>query len=422
MLHEGVTVTVTSGNDLWDCGVYILTLSTVAMNTTNFRGYRKYGSRHPIKIALIGSRGIPPRYGGTETFVYELSKRLKEDFDIYVTSEGDGFYMDEYKGIKRIHIWAKHTPTMTLPAIYDIIATLYLLKKVPDINLLFYVAPDGAYAAILAKLARKKTIVSTDGVEWQRLFARMKYVPLFNKPMYLLTMLALFFAEFFACKIPDATIADSIAIKNYIERRWKPKKVIYIAYGIRQLPQIDEEKQRTILHKLGLERHGYYLTVGRIVAENNIHMEIQAFTQAKTSKKLVIVGPTNPEDPYVKYLYKLKKDDQRIIFTGPIYDTTILSTLRANCKAYIHAYTVGGTNPSLLEQLQYNRPILTYDVPFHREILREKGIYFKTTEELRQKIEEIDNKDVTIQWNPPKIFTWQHVANTYKQLFKQLVR
>jgi glycosyltransferase involved in cell wall biosynthesis len=235
-------------------------------------------------------------------------------------------------------------------------------------------------------------------------------------------MLALFFAEFFACKIPDATIADSIAIKHHIERRWKPKKVIYIAYGIRQLPQIDEEKQRTILHKLGLERHGYYLTVGRIVAENNIHMEIQAFTQAKTSKKLVIVGPTNPKDPYVKYLYKLKKDDQRIIFTGPIYDITILSTLRANCKAYIHAYTVGGTNPSLLEQLQYNRPILTYDVPFHREILREKGIYFKTTEELRQKIEEIDNKDVTIQWNPPKIFTWQHVANTYKQLFKQLVR
>jgi len=392
------------------------------MNISTSREYRKYSLRHRIKVALIGSRGIPPRYGGTETFVYELSRRFKEDFDIYVTCEDNGFYMDEYEGIKRIHIWAKHTPTMTLPVIYDIIATLYLLRKVPDINLLFYVAPDGAYAAILAKLVGKRTVVSTDGVEWQRLLTRIKYAPLSHKPMYLLAMFALFLAEFFACKIPDATIADAITIKHNIERRWKPKKAIYIAYGVRQLPQIDEEKQKTILHKLGLEKHGYYLTVGRIVAENNIHMEIQAFAQAKISKKLVIVGPINPSDPYVKYLYKLKKDDPRIILTGPIYDTATLSTLRANCKAYIHAYTVGGTNPSLLEQLQYNRPILAYDVPFHREILREKGIYFKTTEELRQKIEEIDNKEVTIQWNPPKIFTWQHVANTYKQLFKQLVR
>jgi glycosyltransferase involved in cell wall biosynthesis len=375
-----------------------------------------------VKVALIGSRGIPPRYGGAETFVYELSKRLKEDFDVYVTCEDDGFYLDEHEGVRRVHIWARHTPTMTIPTIYDIVATLYLLKKAPDIDILFYVAPDGAYATALAKLARKKTVVSTDGIEWQRLLTRIKYVPPLHKPIYLLTALAMFFAEFLTCKIPDATIADAVAIKHYIERRWKPKKAVYVAYGVRQLPQIDEERQKTILHKLGLEKHGYYLTVGRIVAENNIHMEIQAFIQAKTNKKLVIVGPINPSDPYVKYLQKLKKDDPRIIFTGPIYNTVILSALRANCKAYIHAYTVGGTNPSLLEQLQYNRPILAYDVPFHREILREKGIYFKTAEELRQKIEELENKEVTIQWNLPKIFTWQYVANIYRQLFRQLAR
>jgi len=390
--------------------------------TDSERSFKQDVVSRRVKVALIGSRGIPPRYGGAETFVYELSRRLKEDFDVYVTCEDDGFYLDEYEGVRRVHIWARHTPTMTIPVIYDIVATLYLLKKVPDIDILFYVAPDGAYAAALAKLARKKTVVSTDGIEWQRLLTRIKYVPPLHKPIYLLTALAMFLAEFLACKIPDATIADAVAIKHYIERRWKSKKTIYVAYGVRQLPQIDEEKQKMNLHKLGLEKHGYYLTVGRIVAENNIHMEIQAFTQAKTNKNLVIVGPINPSDPYVKYLYKLKKDDPRIIFTGPIYNTTLLSALRANCKAYIHAYTVGGTNPSLLEQLQYNRPILAYDVPFHREILREKGIYFKTTEQLRQKIEEIDNKDITIQWNPPKVFTGQHVANTYKQLFKQLAR
>jgi len=88
------------------------------------------------KIALVGSRGIPPRYGGAETFVYELSKRLKDHFDVYVTCESDYFGIDEYEGIKRVHIWAKHTPTTTIPIIYDIIATLYLLKKVKDIRVI----------------------------------------------------------------------------------------------------------------------------------------------------------------------------------------------------------------------------------------------------------------------------------------------
>jgi len=376
--------------------------------------------RRRLKIALVGSRGIPPRYGGAETFVYELSKRLREDFDIYVTCEDSGFYIDEHEGVKRVHIWARHTPTMTIPAIYDIVATLYLLKKVPDMDVVFYVAPDGAYAATLAKLALRKTVVSTDGIEWQRLLTRIKYVPTLHKPIYLLTALVMFLAEFLACKLPDVTIADALAIKRYTEQRWRPKRTLYVAYGVRKLPPVDEKRQETILKRLGLAKYNYYLTVGRIVAENNIHMEVEAFKQTKTEKKLVIVGPINPNDPYIKHVYRLKGNDQRIIFTGPIYDDAILYTLRANCKAYIHAYTVGGTNPSLLEQLQFNRPILAYDTPFHREILREMGIYFKTTQELAKKIEEIDNKDISIQWNPSKIFTWEYVANVYKQLFQQL--
>jgi rhamnosyltransferase len=334
------------------------------MNISTSREYRQHYLRHRIKVALIGSRGIPPRYGGTETFVYELSKRLKENFDIYVTCEDNGFYMDEYEGIKRIHIWAKHTPTMTLPVIYDIIATLYLLRKVPDIDLLFYVAPDGAYAAILAKLAGKRTVVSTDGVEWQRLLTRIKYAPLSHRPMYLLAMFALFLAEFFACKIPDATIADAITIKHHIERRWKPKKAVYIAYGVRQLPQIDEEKQKIILHKLGLEKHGYYLTVGRIVAENNIHMEIQAFTQAKTRKKLVIVGPIKPKRPLRETSLQTQKrrpthnlHRSNIRHRNPLHTTCQLQSLYSRLHSRRHqplptgATTVQPPHPRLRRSL-----------------------------------------------------------------------
>ena len=374
------------------------------------------------KIALIGSRGIPPKYGGAETFVYELSKRLKKHFGVYVTCESDRFGIDEYEGVKRVHIWAKHTPTTTIPIIYDVIATLYLLAKAKDAKLLYYVAPDGAYSALLAKLARRKTIVNTDGIEWKRLLTRMKFAPLHLRPLYLLTAYALLIAEFLACKVPDVTIADSLAIKKYLEHRWKSKKLEYAAYGARKLPQVNEEKQLETLEKLGLERFKYYLTIGRLVAENGIHLEIEAFKKAKTSDKLVIVGPVNPRDPYVKHLIKLKGRDTRIKLLGGIYEPETVHTLRANCKAYIHPYTVGGTNPSLLEQMLYNRPIIAYDVPFHREILREKGYYFKTTDELEKILQTIESNPDTYDYMENfAIFTWDFIAKKYLKIFHSLI-
>jgi len=378
--------------------------------------------KRKLKVALVGSRGIPPRYGGAETFVYELSKRLKDFFDVYVTCETDHFGVDVFEGVKRVHIWARHTPTTTIPAIYDVIATLYLLKKVRDIDVIYYVAPDGAYATILAKLVRKKVVVNTDGIEWKRLLIRMRFVPWNLKPLYFLTSILMFVAEFLACKVPDITIADSIAIKKYLEWRWRPKGVEYVAYGVRKLPHVDEAKRMEILKKLGLERNRYYLTIGRIVAENNIHLEIEAFREAKTNSKLVVVGPIDPRDPYIKHLFKLKGKDKRIVFTGGIYEPEIIYALRAECKAYIHPYTVGGTNPSLLEQLQFNKPIIVYDVPFHREILKDKAIYFKTKEELTKIIEDLEKQNVIrVNREIPQIFTWEWVADRYRKIFESLV-
>lgn len=374
------------------------------------------------KIALVGSRGIPPRYGGAETFVYELSKRLRDYFDVYVTCESDHFGVDEYEGIKRVHIWAKHTPTTTIPIIYDIIATLYLLKKVKDISVVYYVAPDGAYASVIAKIARKKTIINTDGIEWKRLIIRMKYAPLYLKPLYLTTAVALLVAEFLASKLPDITIADSLAIKKYLERKWKTKKVVYISYGVRKLPPICEEKQGDILRTLGLKPLGYYLTIARLVPENGIHLEIEAFKKTITDKSLVIVGSLHLRDTYIKHLIKLKGNDTRIRFLGGIYDSQTLSVLRANCTAYIHPYTVGGTNPSLLEQMLYDRPIIAYDVPFHREILREKGYYFKTADELAQILSMIEAENITLKFLPNlAVISWNFITHRYKNILKLML-
>jgi len=379
------------------------------------------------KLVIIGSRGIPGMYGGAETFVYMLSRELKEFFNVFVTCETGRFYIDSFEGIWRVHVWAFHTPTITIPSIYDIISTLYVLKKLRDVRVFFYVAPDGALAALLAKLARRRVVINTDGIEWKRLLRRMKYVPLYLKPLYLLTALHMLLMEFLACRIADVVIADAIGIKTHLRRLWKPKNVDYIAYGVRHLPEIGHDKEVEILKKLGLKPYSYYLTIGRIVAENGIHIEIEALKKANSRKKLVIIGPIDPRDPYVKFLFKLKGDDNRIIFTGGIYDIETLYTLRKNCFAYIHAYEVGGTNPSLLEQLQFNRPIIARDVPFHREIFLDKGIYFRTSNELAEIMKKLENagvrgEKIMIQYKIPSRYTWKYVVTKYTQLFTRLLR
>jgi len=258
------------------------------------------------------------------------------------------------------------------------------------------------------------------------LLRRMKYVSLFLKPLYLLTALHMLLMEFLACKIADVVIADAIGIKMHLRRLWKPRNVVYIAYGVRRLQEISQDRETEILKRLGLEPYSYYLTIGRIVAENGIHIEIEALKKANSRKKLVIVGPIDPRDPYVKYLFRLRGYDNRIVFTGGIYDPEVLYALRKNCFAYIHAYEVGGTNPSLLEQLQFNRPIIARDVPFHREILLDKGIYFRTSDELAEimkKLENAENRDkIIIEYRIPNRYTWRYVTTKYMQLFMLLLR
>ena len=170
------------------------------------------------------------------------------------------------------------------------------------------------------------------------------------------------------------------------------------------------------------------MTVARIVAENNIHMEIEGFKRAESKKKLVIVGNFNKRDPYTRHLLKLKSDNDNIIFLDPIYDREVLGVLRKNCFAYIHAYEVGGTNPSLLEQMLFKRPILAYDVPFNKEVLQEGGIYFKDAKDLANKMGMLERGEFDLRLikktqikRIKRQYNWEKVAREYERVFRSLI-
>ena len=383
-------------------------------------------------VALIGSRGIPGKYGGTETFVEEISRRLlAREFKVYVTCESDDFYEDAYDGIIRVHVPSVQGKSITIPSINDVLATLYFLRNHShDVDVVYFVSPDGSLAAILAKLAKKKILINPDGVEWRRLIKRSRFVPFHLFPVYFATMVYMYLMEYLSCKLPDVVVADSIGIKEHLTKRHNPKRVIYIAYGARELlpSKLSTDEERRILEKFGLEPNGYYLTVARIVAENNIHMEVEGFKKAKSKKKLVIVGNFNKKDPYTWYLLKLKGDSDNIIFLDPIYDKEVLGVLRKNCFAYIHAYEVGGTNPSLLEQMLFKRPILAYDVSFNKEVLQEGGIYFKDARDLANKMEMLERGEFDLKLikktqikRIKRQYNWEKVAREYERVFKRVL-
>lgn len=389
-------------------------------------------SLHYTEIAFVGARGIPGGYGGAETFVEELAPRLLEHgFAVAVTCESTGFGEDNYGGIFRLYIPAIQGKTLTIPTINDVLATFYLLWQHPEVRLVYYVAPDGAPAALLARLCGKKVVINTDGIEWKRPVIRRPYFTPLWKFLSFFTSWYLRFCEWLAVKIAHAVIADSNAIKDHLQKSYRTTRAVYISYGARKLldSKTTPNEEQKVLDDFGLSPQGYYLTVGRIVAENNIHLELEGFKKSNSSRKLVIIGNFNPKDGYNRFLVKLKGDDRRILFLDPIYHKQTLGILRKNCFAYIHAYGLGGTNPSLLEQMLFPRPILAYDVPFHREVLSDGGIYFSNADELADRIIALENGSYDLHQltacyvrRLAEEYNWETVIEKYITLIRKLLQ
>lgn len=385
-----------------------------------------------MKIGWIGSRGIPVKYGGSEVFTEEISRKLTEmGFEVYVTCESNRFYQDKYNGVTRIHTASIEGKTITVPSINDVIATIYLLLKCPDIRVVYYMNPDASPGAAIAKLFRKKVAFNTGGIEWLRPALRRKYFSVGWKVISVFVTWYVKWMEWMAVKLSDVVIADSRAIKTHLEQSYKARNVVYISYGARQLVNSDipAEREHEILQDFGLSAGEYYLTVGRVVAENNIHREIEGFARSKSRKKLVVVGNFNQKDGYTKHLIGLKGSNSKLIFHDPIYDKEKLGTLRKNCFGYIHAYQTGGTNLSLLEQMIFGRPIIAYDVIYHRQILQRGGLYFRDEDGLASLIGMLEKGEVDLkkmaEWQARRIeeeYNWDNVAGKYSSLFKKLTK
>lgn len=376
-------------------------------------------------VFIIGSKGIPAKYGGFETFVDKLTEnRVNEEILYHVACLGEEDGEFEHNSAKCFRVKVPNIgPAKAV--LYDILALKKVLEyiKTNDLeNSIVYILACriGPFMKhFLKKIHQLNCLVfvNPDGHEWKR--AKWNY---FIKKYWKLS-------ERLMIKNTDLAVCDSLAIEEYIKsiyKRYKPKTT-YIAYGATINGSSDLDKLKKWYLKHDLKEKDYYLIVGRFVPENNFETMIKEFIKSNTNRKLVII--TNVENN--KYYNKLKQEtkfenDQRIKFVGTVYDQDLLTAIRINAYAYIHGHSVGGTNPSLLEALATTDINLLLNVDFNIEVGKEAAIYWgKQDMNLANIINTVDvfsEKYINKLGSQAKQiirenYSWQQIVYQYEELF-----
>jgi glycosyltransferase involved in cell wall biosynthesis len=355
-----------------------------------------------LKIAIIGTRGIPNHYGGFEQLAQHLSVGLAEKGHVVsvYNSHNHPFKEKEFNGVEIIRCYDPENKIGTAGQfIYDLNCIIDARKR--DFDVLLFLGYTSS--SIWGKFYPANTIIisNMDGMEWKR-SKYSKAVRLFLKH-----------AEKLAVKYSGFFIADSIAIQSYLEKKYVVFKSRYIAYGA----DIYTDTNDSILAQYMISKQNYYLLIARMESENNIETILDGFHQSNTTKKFIVIGST--DNSFGKYIYTKFKNDDRIVFLDGIYDPQITHTLKAFCSIYFHGHSVGGTNPSLLEAMSSKALIAAHDNDFNKAVLNADGLYFKSVIDVKEIIErgKENNKQIMIENNFKKIkeqYNWPIIVNQYE--------
>ncbi len=364
-----------------------------------------------MKIAIMGIRGIPANYGGFETFAEELAPRLVKrghDVTVYGRSNMIDYDQEYYKGV-RIKILPTIGHKYLDTVIHTLVCTLYSFFVKYD--MVFICNSANAAFAILPRLMGKPVVLNVDGLEWKR--------KKWNKAGQLFYKVS----EFLATFLPTAIVSDAHDVQRYYEKKFN-KSSTFIPYGAPDGPV----ETRNILKELGIEPRDYILYVSRMEPENNAHRVVKAFENLKTDKKLVMVGDAPYSNEYIKQLKNTS--DKRIIFTGYVFGQGYRE-LQSNAYFYVQATEVGGTHPALVEGMGYGNCVLANDVPEHREVLGEAGLFYKMndiadmTRQMQRLCDDPDKvaqyRDLVSDWVHAR-FSWDKVTKDYESLFFKVNR
>jgi glycosyltransferase involved in cell wall biosynthesis len=358
-----------------------------------------------LKFAILGTRGIPARYGGFETFAEELSTRLAargHHVTVYCRRQATS----PYRGV-----FLQYLPTIRHKyfdtIVHTFLSTLHLLAHRNDVVL--YCNAANAVFTWMPRALGMPVALNVDGLERNR-----KKWNVLARSWYRVS-------EWLATWMPTAVITDAAAIAEYYQQRYHRRSTM-IPYGA----EIGAVESTAVLDQLGLERRKYFLYVSRMEPENNGLLVREAFEQVETPLKLALVG----DAPYAaEYIAKVRDTrDPRIVIPGAIYGQGYRE-LGSHCFAYIHATEVGGTHPALIEAMGRGALTLYLDTPENAEVAGDAGIPF-THENLSEVIKlcSIMPSSELEMWRLRAIkrveerYSWDAVTDSYENLLLRLAR
>ena len=357
----------------------------------------------PLTIALVGTRGVPARYGGFETAVEEVGRRLADRGHrvvVYCRSATGGDARREHLGMELVHLPALRKRSLETLS-HTGLSVLHLLRRRADVAILFNAA--NAPWLPVVRGARIPVATHVDGLEWKR----AKWGPTGRR--YYRT------AESLAVRWSDALIADAAGIQEYYREEFDaPTRLI--AYGAPVVRRGADGK----LAGIGLEPDRYHLVVARFEPENHVEMAVRGYTSSTAELPLVVVGSAPYAREYTQRVHAAA--DSRVRFLGGVWDAELLDQLFANALTYVHGHSVGGTNPALLRAIGAGTATIAYDVGFNREVLGTHGRYFADAEGVGRALIEAEKDPTAARGRGDALrdraqaYDWDDVADRYESL------
>lgn len=354
-----------------------------------------------MRLAILGTRGVPANYGGFETFAEQLGARFV-DRGHRVTVYGRTAFVpasvQEYRGMAVVRLPAPRSKYMET-VVHTLFAAVHAAFRQYDV--IYVCNSANVPAVILLMLARKRVVLNVDGLEWQR--AKWNWL---GRGYYRLCAAT-------AARLPVHVVTDAHVIQRYYQHAYG-RSTAFFPYGT----EVAETPNDGTLEALGLESGRYVLYVSRLEPENNAHVVLEAYRTVRTDLPIAIVGDAPYASDYISALRSTR--DPRVRFLGAIYGHGY-DVLRSNAAAYVQATEVGGTHPALVEAMGAGNAIAANDVPEHRETLGDAGLYYRGSEELAARLGSIlDDPQLAADLRArararaETAFSWDYVTAEYE--------
>lgn len=356
-----------------------------------------------MKIGILGTRGIPNNYGGYEQITGYLAAGLVtkgHDVTVY-NSHNHPNQSSIWNGVNIQHCY---DPEYFLGTAGQFIYDLNCIRHARKNNYDVWLFMGYTSSSVWRMLFPKNTIIisNMDGVEWKR----AKY----SKPVQQF----LKYAERWAVKHSRFHIADSSAIKEYLDKAYQIN-CRFIPYGA----SVPCQQKEDVFQKYNISKNNYHLLIARMEPENNIEMILDGYQLSSEKNKFLVIGKT--DNKFGKCIVDKYRSDERIKFLGGLFNQEIVHSLRANSQLYFHGHSVGGTNPSLLEAMASSTLIAAHDNVFNRSVLGEDAFYFSNSSEVKCLLENHSCRKLKtdfINKNLEKIkqyYNWDLIINSYEE-------